>query len=88
MIGVLVEEAKNRWDINDIRVLHRVGELGIGETAVAIAVSSAHRAAAFSACRFMIEEIKKRVPIWKKEFYQDGRNEWVICRHSMNEISV
>mgnify|MGYP001588353019 CR=1 FL=1 len=85
MIGMLVEEAKSRWPIEDLRVLHRVGELEIGEAAVAIAVSSAHRAEAFSACRFTIEEIKKRVPIWKKEIFEDGTREWVVCPHAEME---
>lgn len=87
MIGLLVEEARNRWAIKDIRVLHRVGELGIGEAAVAIAVSSAHRAEAFLACRFAIEEIKKKVPIWKKEIFEDGAREWVACSHAEMETA-
>lgn len=81
MIGRLAREAGNRWNIHEIRVLHRIGEIRVGEAAVAIAVSSAHREEAFAACRFVIEEIKKRVPIWKKEFYEDGVSAWVLgCR--------
>ena len=81
VIGFLVEEIKIRWAISDIRILHRVGTLEIGETAVAIAVSSAHREEAFAACRFAIEEIKKKVPVWKKEVFEDGLSEWVVCSH-------
>ena len=81
MIKTLIDEAKNQWGVDDIRVIHRVGWLEIGETAIAIAVSSAHRAEAFSACRFMIEEIKKKVPIWKKETFRDGTSDWVSCTH-------
>ena len=81
MIQTLIGEAKNRWSVGEIRVLHRVGELEVGEAAVAIAVSSAHREEAFLACRFLIEEIKKKVPIWKKEFFEDGSSEWVLCGH-------
>jgi len=86
-IGMLVEEARSRWAIGAIRVLHRIGELGIGDAAVAIAVSSAHRAEAFSACRFAIEEIKKSVPIWKMEVFEDGTREWVVCRHHEMETA-
>ena len=81
MIKILVAEAKNQWGVDEIRVSHRIGSLEIGEVAVAIAVSSAHRAESFSACRFIIEEIKKRVPIWKKEIFENGASEWVLCTH-------
>jgi molybdopterin synthase catalytic subunit len=81
MIGRLIQEALGRWDVHEMRVLHRIGELAVGEAAVAIAVSSAHRDEAFSACRFAIEEIKKKVPIWKKEIFEDGSREWVVCAH-------
>jgi molybdopterin synthase catalytic subunit len=56
---------------------HRVGRLEIGEVAVAIAAAGAHRAEAFAACRYVIEETKRRVPVWKKEVYQDGTVDWV-----------
>ena len=58
-------------------MVHRVGELTVGDVSVAIAVSSPHRAEAFEACRFIIEEIKKRLPVWKKERYGDSVEEWV-----------
>ena len=63
----------------DVRVaiLHRVGELKVGEVAVAVSVASAHRAAAFDACEFAIDALKRRAPIWKKEHYVDGTAEWV-----------
>ena len=60
-----------------IAVAHRFGELKIGEISVGIAVSSPHRAEAYEASRFVIEEIKKRLPVWKKEHYVDGVSEWV-----------
>ena len=60
-----------------IAVAHRFGELKIGEISVGIAVSSPHRAEAYEASRFVIEEIKKRLPVWKKEHYMDGVSEWV-----------
>ena len=79
MMGVLIEQAKERWPVDEIHLLHRVGELGIGEAAVAITVSAAHRDEAFLACRFMIEGIKRQVPIWKKQILEDGSGEWVFC---------
>lgn len=79
MLEWIVVEAKERWPVHEVLVRHRIGTLEIGEVAVAIAVSSAHRAEAFQACRFVIEEIKRRVPIWKKEIFEDGTGEWVFC---------
>jgi molybdopterin synthase catalytic subunit len=68
----IAAEARQRWPISDIRMVHRLGTLEIGEASVAVAVSSPHRAEAFAACRFAIDALKATVPIWKKEFYQDG----------------
>ena len=81
MFGRLIVEACGRWDIKEIRVLHRIGTLEIGEVAVAIAVSSAHREEAFQGCRFLIEGIKQKVPIWKKQIFEDGTDEWAVCHH-------
>src|SRR6266851_5686715 len=61
-----------KFAIHRVAIVHRLGRLEIGETSVLIAVSSAHRAAAFDACRFAIDTLKKTVPIWKKEFFADG----------------
>lgn len=69
-------EASRRWGAQ-VSVLHRVGGLEVGDVAVAIAVSTPHRAAAFDACRYVIEELKRRVPIWKREYFSDGSVEWV-----------
>jgi MoaE-MoaD fusion protein len=69
---LLVAQALADFPVRDIAVVHRLGRLEIGETSVAIAVASAHRAAAFDACRFLIDTLKKTVPIWKKEFFEDG----------------
>jgi molybdopterin synthase catalytic subunit len=65
-------EAKGKWNIERMAIVHRTGHVGIGEMSVAIAVSAAHRDDAFAACRFAIEEIKRRVPIWKKELFEGG----------------
>ncbi len=64
--------ARNRFDIRDIAIVHRLGHMEIGEASTVIVVASAHRGAAFEACRFAIDTIKEIVPIWKKEFYTDG----------------
>lgn len=74
--GRIVAEAESRWEVA-VALRHRVGELEIGDTAVAIAAASAHRDEAFLACRYVIEEVKRRVPIWKREVYADGNVEWV-----------
>lgn len=65
-------EAMQRWPLNGMAVVHRVGRMEIGESSVFIAVSSAHRNDAFEACRFAIDTLKTTVPIWKKEHYEDG----------------
>ena len=64
--------AGSRFDIRDIAIVHRLGHMEIGEASTVIVVASAHRGAAFEACRFAIDTIKEIVPIWKKEFYTDG----------------
>ncbi len=81
VIASIVIEIKARWPVQDALVLHRVGTLSIGDIAVAIAVTSAHREEAFAACRFAIESVKSRAPIWKKEYFKDGTSEWVFCAH-------
>ncbi len=70
------DEIRAQWDIESVAIVHRTGRLSIGEISVGIAVSSAHRAEAFDACRHAIERIKQIVPIWKKEFYEDG-DTWI-----------
>lgn len=69
-------EAKKRWDLLDTLIVHRVGELRPGDPIVLVAVWSAHRAAAFEACRYLIEELKSRAPFWKKESLEK-RTRWV-----------
>ena len=70
-------EARVRWPIVDVAIVHRVGPLDLGEIAVAIAVSCPHRRAAFEACEWLMDTIKQEVPIWKKEQWADGTEEWV-----------
>ncbi|WP_257388982.1 molybdenum cofactor biosynthesis protein MoaE [Tahibacter caeni] len=73
----ILTEARERFAIEGARCVHRTGELAIGELAVWVGVSAAHRDAAFAACRYVIDEIKRRVPIWKNEFYADGASGWL-----------
>lgn len=72
----IADEATRRWPVLKYIVVHRKGELRIGETAVLIGVATPHRADAFDACRYIIDTIKQTVPIWKKEFFDDG-DVWV-----------
>lgn len=72
----VAEEVRTKYPITGIGVLHRVGRLEIGETSLLVAVSSAHRVAAFEACHFAVDRIKQIVPIWKKEVWADGE-EWI-----------
>jgi molybdopterin synthase catalytic subunit len=68
----IAAEARRAFPVTAVRLVHRLGRLEIGEASVAVAVSSPHRKEAFAACRFAIDALKARVPIWKKEFYADG----------------
>ncbi|UWX03616.1 molybdenum cofactor biosynthesis protein MoaE [Pseudoxanthomonas sp. NC8] len=73
----IVEEAAVRFAITGVHCVHRTGELAIGDLAVWVGVSAGHRGAAFDACRFVIDEVKARVPIWKHERYADGDAGWL-----------
>ncbi len=73
----IVAEALRRFAIADAACVHRVGELAVGELAVWVGVSAAHRDAAFAACRWIIDEVKARVPIWKHERYAEGDAAWL-----------
>lgn len=77
----ILQEAVAKFDVHAASCVHRTGSLKIGDSAVWVGVSSAHRGEAFAACQFIIDEIKKRVPIWKREEYADGQVEWVNCAH-------
>jgi molybdopterin synthase catalytic subunit len=68
----LAAEAVERFGVRDVALLHRLGRLEVGETSVLIVVASAHRGAAFEACRWLIDTLKKQVPIWKRETFSDG----------------
>ena len=75
----IIAAAIARFGVTHARCVHRLGELGLGELAVWVGVSAPHRGEAFAACRYIIDEVKHRVPIWKKEHYRDGDSGWVNC---------
>lgn len=77
VLAEIAQEAATRLGTERVAVEHRVGDLSIGEVSIAIAVSSPHRAESFDASRYVIEEVKKRLPIWKREHYTDGTADWV-----------
>ncbi|MDP9079526.1 MAG: molybdenum cofactor biosynthesis protein MoaE [Bacteroidota bacterium] len=74
----IAKQAFKKWPVQKILIHHRTGVLEVGEVPVVIAVSTAHRAAAFDACRFIIDTLKQTVPIWKKEIFEDGEV-WVAA---------
>jgi len=75
----IVQEALARFGVAHAACVHRIGHLGVGELAVWVGVSAAHRDEAFRACRYIIDEVKHRLPIWKKEHYLNGDSGWVNC---------
>ena len=76
-ITELINEAREKWPIEQVGIIHRLGHLQLGDISVALALSSPHRQQAFEAGKFLIDELKVRVPIWKKENWADGTTEWV-----------
>lgn len=72
----IAAEAQERFGLCEIAIVHRIGELKVGDVSVAVAVAAAHRSAAFGACEYAIDELKRRAPIWKKEHYVRGESEW------------
>ncbi|MCL4109033.1 UNVERIFIED_CONTAM: hypothetical protein GTU68_052671 [Idotea baltica] len=73
----IASEAHEKWNLTGVAIEHRLGHLELGEISIAVAVSSPHRADSFEAGRYLIDELKIRVPIWKKENWADGTTEWV-----------
>lgn len=87
-LASIVQQAAVLGDTDDIAVEHRLGELAVGECSVAVAVGHPHRGRAFEAARFVIEELKRRVPIWKREHYVDGTREWVSAAGGTPETQL
>jgi molybdopterin synthase catalytic subunit len=87
----IIAEAIERFGVSHAACVHRIGSLAVGELAVWVGVSAAHRDEAFRACRYIIDEIKHRLPIWKKEHYLNGDSGWVNCERCgahAEEVSV
>ena len=76
LMSQVVEEASNQWPIHYVEVIHRLGLMEVMECSIAIAVSTSHRVDAYEASRFIIDTIKRSVPIWKKEHFSDGQSSW------------
>jgi molybdopterin synthase catalytic subunit len=76
-LGAICREANRRFEVGSIEAIHRVGDLALGEVSVAIGITAPHRDTCYAASRWVIEEIKERLPIWKYEHYQDGDSHWV-----------
>ncbi len=86
-IQAIVDEARDRWSLNAVRVIHRVGELAPGEQIVYVGVTSAHRGEAFQACEFIMDYLKTRAPFWKKESTPEGQR-WVDARSSDDDAAL
>ena len=84
-LQAIAEEARKRWPVGRIALLHRTGELLVGESSVVVVASSAHRGEAFDAARFCIDTLKATVPIWKRETW-DGGEDWGLCAHDVVEV--
>jgi molybdopterin synthase catalytic subunit len=78
-IKLITDSIMGRFEIEKVAVAHRFGDIAIGETAFAVAVSAAHRQAAFDACAAIVDEVKAKLPIWKHQKFTDGSDEWVNC---------
>jgi molybdopterin synthase catalytic subunit len=82
----IAEEARTRWPVGRLALLHRTGELALGESSVVVVASSAHRGEAFDVARFCIDTLKATVPIWKRETW-DGGEDWGLCAHDVVDVS-
>jgi molybdopterin synthase catalytic subunit len=76
-LSEVVQQARERWELERVSVVHRYGELSLGDVAVAVVTASAHRAEAFESARWIMDTIKQVVPIWKKEHWREGGSDWV-----------
>ena len=84
----VLEEAHQQYPVRKLVAVHRVGHLELTDLAVWVGAVGKHREEAFGACRYAIDEIKNRVPIWKKEYYENGKSEWVGCNHCAKHTFV
>ncbi|MBM2841760.1 MAG: molybdopterin biosynthesis MoaE protein [Bacteroidetes bacterium] len=86
LMAEIEHEIKRRWIVHEVSLVHRIGLLQVGEIAVVTAVSAPHRNEAFEACRYAIDRVKSVVPIWKKEYFEEGLA-WVVGQHDVDIIS-
>jgi len=84
-LEAIAAEARTRWPIGRLALLHRIGELALGESSVLVVASSAHRGEAFDAARFCIDTLKATVPIWKRETWEGGED-WGLCAHDVVDV--
>lgn len=87
-MAAIAREASEKFSGSFIVIVHRIGELAIGEASVAVATAHAHRDAAYGASRYVIEELKARVPIWKREHYTDGTREWIDPTATVSKVEA
>lgn len=73
----ILDAAKSKWQIIDASIVHRIGVVELGEASIAVAVSSPHRVDCFESSKWLVDELKQQVPIWKQEFWADGSTEWI-----------
>jgi len=76
----IIGEARERWPLARARACHRVGLVSVGEVSIAVAAAAPHRAEAFAVCRYVVEEAKRRLPVWKQEIFDDGTRRWKADR--------
>lgn len=81
-LEAIADQAKTRWDVAEVLIIHRVGQLSPSDQIVLVAVSSAHRGEAFKACEFVMDYLKTEVPFWKKEAMTSGETRWVEAKHT------
>ena len=84
-LAEIADEIRERWDIQDVAITHRLGRLEIGEISLVVAVASPHRKEAFEACQYCVDRIKQIVPIWKKEFFEGGEV-WIEGAHGVERV--
>jgi molybdopterin synthase catalytic subunit len=90
VIAEILAKATERWDLQHASCVHRIGEVGIGESAVVVATASVHRQAAYEANQFIIDMVKHKAPVWKREHYLDGTHKWgnnCNCATSEHELA-
>lgn len=86
VLSNLEAEAREHWLLNNVTIIHRIGDLALGEQIVFIGVTSPHRKAAFAACEFLIDFLKTKAPFWKKELTSEG-HKWLVAKASDSEVS-